>query len=280
MPRIRIFAARTWHALRWILLGAFLACGWWIYCDYRFVAALAIRASIAGRGTTFLGIGSTLVGELLLLGFRMRNAQDDGGRMKRFIGALKNAWVPVLLIPACIWGTVFLWEYHRAFQVLVQNPPNINISWQHLEGYEVMLGGPLSTDPETMKDLEQYATEITRIDKSPVLLSQVVRFQFPYPVENIMLLHGGVESISAQPVIMPLSLGQNASMQRSPHYSNYIVTVKNGSSDMRCRIVILFRTKPYGWLVHVGPKSKADPPISPPPPTAPSYDPLHRSEEH
>jgi hypothetical protein len=206
----------------------------------------------------------------------MRNAQDDGGRMKRFIGALKNAWVPVLLIPACIWGTVFLWEYHRAFQVLVQNPPNINISWQHLEGYEVMPGGPLSTDPETMKDLEQYATEITRIDKSPVLLSQVVRFQFPYPVENIMLLHGGVESISAEPVIMPLSLGQNASMQRSPHYSNYIVTVKNGSSDMRCRIVILFRTKPYGWLVHVGPKSKADPPISPPPPTAPSYDPLHK----
>ena len=196
----------------------------------------------------------------------------------RAIRAAALSVVPGMSLCVLLWCAVFVYKYYDAFQTIVKRPPNINITWTHLDAYEVMPGGPHNTDVEIMKDFQQYATEVTRLDKSPVSLSQETRFQFPYPVENTMLLHDGVEAVTLEPVIMPLALGQNASMQRDPHYSNYVLTVRNGNSSMRVRFVILLRTKPLGWLAHIGPKDvkTIPPPLLPQQSIGQSYDPLHK----
>jgi len=176
---------------------------------------------------------------------------------------------------SCAWGVIFFYNLHAAYRVFA-NPPQVSITWTHPDAFEVMPNGPKDITPEFLQSHHQYEIKVKSAKENIVPISVLVRFQFPYFVEQNAMYRQNVAEAEFYPErsVRLIISGQYIHFFGENLNRIYILSIPNmPPSGGEVRIVLILDSNPQGQAFGVGgrippnekPPNDENPPVVPPP---------------
>src|SRR5260370_5837242 len=230
-------------------------------------------------GTTYTSVFVDLATFLVAGGFLLFKICSREGGLFPMVRNWRFKWkqyvtdgLGALGVFSCAWAFIFFYNLHTAYRMFA-NPPQVSITSNHPDAFEVMPNGPKDITPEFLQSHHQYEIEVKSAKENTVPISVLVRFQFPYFVEqNVM--YRDVAEVEFYPAPSPrLTIaGQNIHIFGEKLHRIYILSIPNmPPNGGGVRIVLILDSNAQGQGFSVGevppgekpPNEK--PPVFPPP---------------
>jgi hypothetical protein len=231
-------------------------------------------------GTTYTSVFVDLATFLVAGGFLLFKIYSREGGLHQMVRNWRFKWkqyiadgLGALAIFFCAWALVFFYNLHAAYRVFA-NPPQVSITWTHPDAFEVMPNGPKDITPEFLQSHHQYEIEVKSAKENTVPISVLVRFQFPYYVEqNVMYRYGAEAEFYPAPAPRLILKGRYIHIFGERPHRIYILSIPNmppNGGGVRIVLILDSNAQDQAFVVggRIPPNEKfpsEKPPVLPPP---------------